>query len=386
MIERIKKSKIKIPFFRPYKNIQKTQFINHLKIFFLISIIFSISIYTPSLKKFGSKITIEDWPLPQNDARNASTLYSTNQNEKELFSFFDINLKPYLPTFMDLLIFYLSLSIDTIITGNSPTKFSFYYNWFGLIKNSMVIIAVLNIVKWNFTTLGNYDTNGLSSTEKVTHFIYYVLLKSMPLYNLKSLLYLPNVIALLKLTKNIQTLSISRRYFDNTEEDIGIFKNLKYINQFIIMVVLIYVFLSSTLAIICGFFINILVFPVIAGAILSLGFFLSFPFHLYTFLKDSCKKKKERKVSQEGIFGVEDSRLIKYSEMLELTSLYYQIIIILVLTVYISIAGQIIIFSGIPWTLSMEFYFSLPYLGFNVFAFDVDSKIAGILTTILNLI
>ena len=390
MIEKIFKSESQIPFFRPYKDDQKKKFIRHLKYFSITTIILFSSLYTPSLIKFADKITIEDWPLPQNDARNASTLYSTNQNEKELFTFFDINLRSYLPTVMDLLIFYLSLSIDTIITGNSPSKLSFIYNWFGLIKNSIVIITVLNIVQWNFTTLGNYNTNGMNFIEKIFYFIYYVLLKSMPLYNLKALLFLPNVIALLKLTNNIQTLSITKRYFKNTEEDSGVYLILKKFNKFIIYLIVGYIIITAILAIICGFFINILILPVIGAAILSFGFFLSFPIHLIKFGKDSLGKKLDRegkeRSEREGFFALEDPRLIKYSKMLEKISKYYQIVIIVVLIVYISIAGQILIFNSFSWNLSMEFYFSLPYLGFNVFAFDVKSKYTHILTTIMNLI
>ena len=375
---------MKIPFFRSYKDGEKTLFLNHLKYLFIISVIFSTSIYAPSLVKFKGKITIYDWPLPQNNARNASTLYSTSEEKKELFTFFDENFKSYLPTFMDLLIFYLSLSIDTIITRNSPRKLSFIYNCFGLIKNLIVIITVLNTVDWKFT---HFKGNILDLSKNFSHIFYDIMLKAMPLYSLKTLLFLPNAIALLKSTKNIQTLSISKRYFDNTEEDIGIFKTLKSINYYLIIFLFAYVLVTSTLAIICGFFINILIFPVIAGAILSFGFFLSFPIHLYTFLKDCYQKVKEsRRVSQGGIFDDEDSRLIKYTEMLELTTFYYQFTFIIVLIVYISIAGQILIFSGFSWPISMEFYFSLPYLGFNVFAFDVKSKIRRFITTILILI
>lgn len=460
----MKKKLKKLRFSAPYQWEDRFFLVFHFIFVLIASAILFFAIYTYSLIQFYSEITINDWPMPQKGSKNA-TFYCSTENDCEVLSLFEKDLLGIMPTIFDLVIFSLSLSIDSICFGGKPNKLRYYYSVFALIKNLFSIVLILKRAEFSdmkLESLGLFNSDSYKKIMDASTFfqwVYGVLLKFAPIWSLHNLLFLPTVIAFVKFYKNVQDL----KYYFNVKAKKKLLGKLilcllQTTYKILFFLLIGYTIGSCIIAIIIGIGLGILVVPLIFATVVLFSALLSFPFHLLviyfqkpkkilskeTLLKQPLNPENQEEVlinkqdcqenANEEIEEAEEREAVE-EEIKSLTEMAQQKLLHMVLSeeensekkdimdnkidrkslnwreinkrlilqrqtnfslikngiilCYCGLACQIIFFEVFNWKTTMKFMFSMPFLGFNVYRFDVgtnwDNTIA-LLTFFLNLI
>jgi len=464
----------KLKFSAPYKWEERHFLYSHFLFVFIASILLFAVIYTYNLKTYINSISINDWPMPQPEAKNA-TFYCNDPEECEVFAFYETNLVSVLPSILDLVIFSFSLSIDSICFGGKMSKYRYYYTILALIKNAFTITLILKRSEFadlQLDQLGLFNTDSYHAIDNISSFfqwVYGIFLKFAPIWSLHNFLFLTTVTAFVKFYKNVQDL----KYYFNVKAKSHYFWKfilclLQIFYKILFLLLIIYTICSCLIAIVLGFGIGILVVPLMISAVIIFGALLSFPFHLLSIYFQKPKKinnkeafkelqskdaKKNNEIKEnllenelensqheeqeedlEEKEGVEEEINILTEEekkrlfgdisnvelaindnnqnqnaidqndnnikksvnwrevnrkLIEQRQKNFALIKNGVIVSYCSLAVHIIFFEIFNWSSTMKFCFSLPYLGFNIYRFDVGSSwdnAVSILTFLLNII
>lgn len=389
--------------FSPYKGEGLTTFKKDLKYMLFWATVFFLGIYLAPLIKFGDKISISDWPIPQENSKNASFYLpdSPTPEDIQLHMYYDEYLRTYVPGVMDLILFNFSLSIDTILFGGEPSKWKYYYTLFGIIKNLFNSVTILMHVEWGY--LSNFKAV-YETIDSFNNWFYFAFLRFAPLYIMRNFLYLPNVTALLKLAKNLADIEIMIKLRGRKAHKIirsflccaQIFTTILYGLYFI------FIFFTNILSLIYGFVLGGLTNPIMFLGIYILSCFCCLPLHIIRLLQDYYSDSRRDRNSYENANLIENQeenqisinnenyekdrkkeedlsdpiqRKMYIERKTDERKYIFLIVRVIMILIYTTLSYEIFYFATNDWPSAARFTFNLPNLGFNIYAFDFKKKI-----------
>jgi hypothetical protein len=384
--------------FSPYKLEEFKAFKKDLRNIIILTAIFFLALYLAPLIRFGDKISISDWPIPQENSKNA-TFYlpsSPTPEDIRIHEYYNEYLRSYVPGVFDLILFNFALSIDTIVFGGEPSKIKYYYTFFALIKNLFNTITILRHVEWGY--LSNF-TIVYDNIDNYSNWVSFAFLRFAPLYILRNFLYLPNVTALLKLAKNLADIEMMIKLRGKKVRKV--IRTFLYFTRgftvFLYILYFIFIFIPNLLALFYGFVLGGLINPIIFIAIYFLSCFCCFPLYFWCFLQEYYTKSKEKQENSSESISLMDNQSvealssinndnkenlndpIQRKKFIESTiknrQVLYLIVRFIILFIYTTLSFEIFYVAANDWPAAARFTFNLPYLGFNVYAFDFSKKL-----------